>query len=188
MKRTNNESGLLVVEASLALFFLMFFMLFIWNFAGVFTAQNVVSHAAHQTVQTIAIDNISREKGSAQNAESQEFLNTANKIIRFFNGSQINLLNPFYAYAGDKTQEVKNIFFYIIDSENGEKRARSYGIDVNNMEFIVDEAALGPGARTVRIKINYTVKLRFGVFGIDKMNLTKCAECKLFGADTKDAV
>lgn len=185
MFKKNNEEGLLVVEASLALFFFTFFMLFVWNFSGVFAAQNVVSHAAMQTVQTIAVDNISREKFASNNEKSSELMEKANSLLRYFNGGTdvIRFHKPFDEMQGNKVSEIEEKFYYILGGENGKEVAKEYGIDVSTIEFTLDEGALGPGSEKVRLKIDYTVKLRFGVFGIESMNLTKCAECKLFGAD-----
>lgn len=186
MFKKNSEDGLLVVEASLALFFFTFFMLFVWNFAGIFAAQNVVSHAAMQTVQTIAVDNISREKFSSNNEDSAELIEYANKLLRYFNGGTdvIRFHKPFDEMQGNKVSEVEEKFYYILGGEDGKEVAKEYGIDVNSIEFTLDETALGPGSEKVRLRIDYVVKLRFGVFGLESMNLTKCAECKLFGADT----
>lgn len=183
IENKNKENGFLVVEASLALFFLIFFMLFIWNFAGVFTAQNAVSHAALQTVQTISVDNMSKEMFKRQNSETTDVLDYAQKIFSFFtnNNTIIDDIAIPFADISDPAGKVEEQFYYILGGEDGKAVAQEMGIDTNNIEFIVDDNALSSGI--IKLKINYNVKLKFGVFGLDSIDLTKCAQCQLFGYD-----
>lgn len=180
-ENTKKESGFLVVEASLALFFLIFFMLFIWNFSGVFMAQNAVSHATMQSAQTIAVDNMSRAMFNSKNKDISDFLSNADSILKHFNDGKPVIGTTFSEFnkMDDKVGMFKDKFFYILGGENGKDVAKELGIDVDNMKFEVDEGSAANGF--IKVKVSYTVKLRFGVFGIDKMNLEKFAYCRLYG-------
>lgn len=179
MKRNNNENGILAVEASIVLFFLIFFMLFIWNFAGVFTAQNAVSHASMQATQACAVDNLSKSLAKSKNnttvqamGEVTEFINP---ILEFLGFNVINEFKTFDQNAA-KYQVYEDLFYYFI---GGEDVAKSLGIDTRDIKFEIDETVLSAG--TLNVKITYKVKLKFGVFGLDSMQFVKYASCKLFG-------
>lgn len=181
MEKKNNENGVLAVEASIVLFFLIFFMLFIWNFAGVFSAQNAVSHASMQATQAIAIDNLSKSLVESKNKQTvqaagsiTEFLNP---IMDFLGVERISELQTFDKNAA-KYDVYEKLFYYYLGTD---EEVQAMGIDKNKVHFEIDEALLGTG--TLRVKITYSVKLKFGVFGLDSMEFTKYASCKLFGAD-----
>lgn len=180
-EKTKKEEGFLVVEASLALFFLVFFMLFIWNFSGVFAAQNAVSHAAMQSAQTIAVDNMSRAMFNSKNEEISNFLSNADSILKHFNDGKPVIGTNFSEFnkMDNKVGMFKDKFYYMLGGDDGEKVAESLGIDVKTIKFEVDENEAANGY--IKAKVSYTVKLRFGVFGIDSMNLEKQACCRLFG-------
>lgn len=180
MKKKNNENGVLAIEASLVLFFLIFFMLFIWNFSGVFSAHNAVSHASMQATQAIAVDNLSKSLATSKNentvstmAEITEFINP---ILDFFGFDQISEFKTFDKNSA-KYQVYEDLFYYYL---GGEDQAKLMGIDPNEIQFEIDETLLGAG--TLRVKITYSVDLKFGVFGLEDMHFTKYSSCKLFGS------
>jgi len=180
VKRKNNENGVLAVEASLVLSFLIFFMLFIWYFAGVFSAQNAVSHAAMQTTQAIAVDNLSKSLAESKNKQSvqvmSDFTGFVNQILDFLGIKPINEFETFDKNAA-KYKVYEDLFYYYLGNE---ETAQEMGIDTSNIHFEIDEALLSTG--TLRVKITYSVKLKFGFFGLDSMQFTKYSSCKLFGA------
>lgn len=184
MKRKNNECGVLAVEASIVLFFLIFFMLFIWNFAGVFSAQNAVSHASMQATQTIAVDNLSKSLADSKNSTTVQMVGEVtefiNPILKFLGFDMIDEFKTFDQNAA-RNQVYEDLFYYFIGGENGEEVAKQMGIDTKTIKFEIDENVLSAG--TLRVKITYDVKLKFGVFGLDKMTFVKYASCKLFGMD-----
>ncbi len=179
MKRKNNENGILAVEASIVLFFLVFFMLFIWNFAGVFTAQNAVSHASMQATQAIAVDNLSKALAESKNSTTVEVIGDVtgfiNPILRFLKFDEISEFKTFDQNSA-KYQVYEDLFYYFI---GGEEAAKALGVDIRNIKFEIDETVLGAG--TLNVKITYKVNLKFGVFGFDNMQFVKYSSCKLFG-------
>lgn len=183
MKRKDNEKGVLAVEASIVLFFLIFFMLFIWNFAGVFSAQNAVSHASMQATQAIAVDNLSKALAESKNQSTVQTMGDitkfVNPILEFLGFDKISEFKTFDQNSA-KYQVYEKLFYYFIGGENGEEVAKEMGIDTQTIRFEIDETLLSAG--TLRVKITYDVKLKFGVFGLDKMTFTKYASCKLYGS------
>ena len=184
MKKFKEENGVIAIEASLVLFFLIFFMLFIWNFAGVFAAQNAVSHAAMQTVQTIAADNMTKEITNSRNtatvASYDSIASNLNQFLSMFGMSGISsdLLKPYYDAAGSRRQAIfESLFYYYL---GGEDKAESLQkMNIEKIDITIDDAAIGKG--TVKATIIYVVDLRFGVFGLKNLTLTKHASCNLFG-------
>lgn len=185
MKSDRQENGYLVVEASLALFFFTFFILFIWSFAGVFSAQNLVSHAAFQTVQSISVDNYARDKLTNANEDISKTLQYADNILKWFNGNQSvigsSVIMPIQEHS-NKEKVVSDCFYYIVGGsiEEGKNTLKTHGIQPDTLVFEIDETALSNGV--LRIKILYEVDLKFNLFGNDTLSLEKCAECRLFGS------
>lgn len=184
MKKFKNESGIIAVEASLVLFFLIFFMLFIWNFAGIFATQNAVSHAAMQTVQTIAADNMTKEMTNSKNTETSDaYKSIAGNLNQFLSmfamqGVNANQLTPYYETSGSQRHSTFEdlFYYYLADGKNQEALKK---LHVEQVNITIDESAVGKGQ--VKAKIIYVVDLRFGVFGLDNITLTKHASCNLFG-------
>lgn len=178
--KNDNEKGVLAIEASLVLFFLIFFMLFIWNFSGVFSAQNAVSHASMQATQAIASDNLSKALITKKNEKTVDVASDAitviNQVLDFFGFEKISEFKTF-----DKNEARNNIyeklFYYFL---GGKEQAKALGVDTDKIKIEIDEVMLGTGV--LRVKISYSVKLKFGVFGFNEMQLTKFASCKLFGS------
>ena len=184
MKKFKNEDGIIAVEASLVLFFLIFFMLFIWNFAGIFAAQNAVSHAAMQSVQTIAADNMVREITNSNNEATRDAYESVasniNQILSMFGMSGIssNTLKPYYETSGSERLSIfENLFYFYLGGEDGTQSLEKMNIE--KIDITIDESAIGSGK--IKAKIIYVVDLRFGVFGMKNITLTKTASCNLFG-------
>lgn len=172
------EDGVLVVEASLALFFFTFFLLFIWSFSGIFAAQNAVSHAAFQSVQSIAVDNMNKEVLLGDEGDRSEVLGMVNEVISWFSDGTTSMGVKFRD-VHNKEGAIKKQFLYFLGGQNGEENAKALGIDVDNMVFEVNEEALANG--NISITIHYTVYFEFSFFGVDRIDLIKHAECRLFG-------
>lgn len=184
MKKFKNENGVLVVEASIVLFFLIFFMLFIWNFAGVFATQNAVSHAATQTVQSIASDNMVKELTKSKNGETVnsygEIAETLNPFLNMFGFSEIqtDLLKTYYDSSDSTRQkDFEKLFYYYLTGSTQKEDLDKMHVDKVTIE--IDNTAALNGM--VKAKITYVVNLRFGVFGFKNIKLTKYASCNLFG-------
>lgn len=179
--RNNNEQGVLAIEASLVLFFLIFFMLFIWNFSGVFSAQNAVSHASMQATQAIASDNLSKALVTSKNDKTVSLANGAievlNKVLDFFGFEKVNVSITTFDENAQRNDVYEKLFYYFLGSKD---EAKAMGIDTDKIKIEIDETMLKTGV--LRVKITYSVKLKFGVFGLDEMQLTKYASCKLFGS------
>lgn len=178
--RNNNEKGVLAIEASLVLFFLIFFMLFIWNFSGVFSAQNAVSHASMQATQAIAVDNLGEALIKSKNEETvgvaSDVTGVVNDVLDFFGFEKISEFKTFDKNAA-RNKVYEKLFYYFLGSKD---EAKAMGIDTDKIKIEIDETMLKTGI--LRVKITYSVKLKFGVFGLDEMQLTKYASCKLFGS------
>lgn len=184
MKKFKNENGVLVVEASIVLFFLIFFMLFIWNFAGVFATQNAVSHAATQTVQSIAADNMVKELTNSKNTETVGMVdNVASVLNPFlnlfgFDGISSDLLKTYHQSSASQQQKTfEKLFYYYLTGETEKEGLKKMHID--SVVINLDGNAAKNG--TVKAEIIYVVNLRFGVFGFKNIKLTKYASCNLFG-------
>lgn len=186
MKKFKNDSGILAVEASLVLFFLIFFMLFIWNFAGLFSAHNAVSHAAMQAGQSIAVDNMSRQKFLKNNENIAKAMDTFDDLINaLFGEGTVNLsgMTMKFTSLGESAQEekLKEYFYYFLggDTESGKEVAKKMKIDPDTLKINV--VSVNNSTGLVEFKVEYQVKFMFSVFGMEGLNLEQMVSFRLFG-------
>lgn len=173
-----NEKGVLTIEASIALCAFTLFVLFLFNFATVYRAENMVSHAVLQAADAVALESYLRET-SFENDE-QNVLFWANRINGVTNISQ----DSFESLRTADLQTIAKEKFTLAIADNTSKADAILqelcvkgGINgVNLSESYVDLTH-----NDVIVKAEYTVKLRFPVFGAKELNVTKAAKAKTAG-------
>jgi hypothetical protein len=174
MKR---ESGMLTIEASIALTAFMFLVLFILNFGNVYRAQSLVSHATNQTSQALAIESYFRETFFDSRLGNSLFVAD---VLGFdqsgISDLYISLENP----RADLKNIIKTHFAYsIADSvESADKLLRDKGV-VNGLAG-VDFSMSKVKDSNIIVSAKYKVKLQFSFFGYKEIPFSKAVKTKAF--------
>lgn len=173
-----NEKGVLTVEASIVLCVFSLFILFLFNFATVYRAENMVSHATLQTADAVALESYLRE--TSFETDEQRVLFWANRI----NGVTTISEDSFESLRTADLQSIaKEKFILAIDDDSSGANTilKSLGVQdgLNGIDF--SESYVDLNNNDVIIKANYTVKLKFPVFGATELNVSKAAKAKTAG-------
>lgn len=173
-----NEKGVLAIEASIVLCALTLFMLFLFNFATVYRAENMVSHATLQTADAVALESYLREMSFETDA--QKVLFWANRI----NGVTSISEESFESLRTADLQSIaKEKFTLAIGSNAHEADGALRDLCVKGGLNGVDLSAsyVDLNSNDVIIKADYTIKLRFPVFGVQELRVSKAAKAKTAG-------
>lgn len=172
------ETGVLTIEASIVLMLFTFFVLFLFSFARVYRAQSIVSHAALQTADAVALESHLRE--NALDADTQEMMFLVSEITDSSSISEDGLLSLRYA---DLPKVAKEKFIAALGRSESEADSKLKnagvkdglsGIDFSDCEIVL-------GGDDVIISLSYTIELQFPVFGFEELQVTKAAKAKTFG-------
>ena len=172
------EQGVLTVDSSIVLVIFTFFVLFLFNFARVYRAQSLVSHAAIESADAVALESHLREvafesdvrdvvylashlSGSAAiSADSLESLRTAN-IPRIAKEKFVS------AIAGSDT------------AADNKLRAAGIKDGLDGIDF--SQSRIVANEDDVLVYLNYVIELQYPVFGARELRVTKAAKAKTFG-------
>ncbi len=173
-----NQRGVLTIEASIVLCVTTLFILFLFNFARVYRAENMVSHATLQSADAVALESYLRET-TFENDE-QRVLFWANRL----NGSTTISEDSFESLrTADVASIAKEKFTAAVDetSTGADNILTSLGVKdgLSGIDFTDSKVELT--TNDVIVKANYTLKLQFPVFGVTELNLTKTAKAKTAG-------
>lgn len=179
-KKENNK-GSITVEASISLVLFLMFVLFLFSFARIYKAQNLVSHATIEAADSVALESYLRETAFTGDAEDVLHLTsyitesttlTADnlKSLRSFSQTEIsNLVKEKFVSAIAATESEADNKLQSLGVKNGLSGidfSSSY-VDYHNDDIIVIT--------------NYTVEMQFGFFGADEIAVSKTAKAKTFG-------
>ncbi len=172
------QQGILSVEASFVLTACTLFILFLFSFARVYSAQSMVSHAVLQATDAIALESYVRETNFR--GDTQEIVDMANKL----NGSTSINSDSFTSLRSANLPNVAKQKFAAAISDTSTKADEKledlgvkYGID--GVDFSRSEMDLGND--DVILCADYVVELQFPVFGFKEIKFTKSAKAKTFG-------
>ncbi len=181
------ESGVLVVEASISLTAFMFLILFFLSFSHVYRAQEVVSHASFQTAQTLAVDSYFRETvGEAGTAGA---ITKLSDFIAAISGKGSSGLTDSYCSLGT-VKNLKGLF--------SKEFARSIADDTDKANQILKDLGVVDGISgidfsgcyiedsIIHVNVKYKLKLRLNFFGKQTLSLSKEAVCKSFASIKED--
>lgn len=185
----NDEKGMLVIEASLALTAFMFFILFFLSFSRVYRAQEVVAHATFQTAQTLAVESYTRETVGEQGTLGA--ISKLSDFITSITGKTRPAILDEYSSLGSVSNLKKVISdsFALSISDNvtkADEKLKQLGV-VEGLKGIDFEGSSVSG-NLITIKVTYKLTLQFNFFGVDELTLTKTAVCKSFAKISDDNV
>ncbi len=172
------EQGILSVEASIVLTLCTLFILFLFSFARLYSAQSQVSHAVLQSSDAIALESYLRE--NTLHGDEADVVELANRLT----GSTTVSADSFTSLrSADIPKVARDKFIYAIaDSEaKADAKLKSLGVKdgINGVDFSYSKMDLGNDDIIVYAK--YTIEMQFPVFGMKEIAVTKAAKAKTFG-------
>lgn len=172
------EKGVLTVEASIVLTLMLLCILFLFSFAQVYRAQNMVSHAAIQSADAVALESYLRE--TALRSDIGDVVYLASHL----SGSSAispESLESLRSANLPKIARQKFISAIANSEELADLRLKSLGIKdgIDGVNFA--ECKMDLANDDVIIAIKYTIEMQFPVFGFKEIDVTKSAKAKTFG-------
>lgn len=172
------EQGVLTVEASIVLTLITLFILFLFSFARMYSAQSMVSHAVLQASDAVAIESYIRE--TALNGSETDVVELANRLT----GSTSISLESFTSLrSADLPKIVRQKFVAAIDnSEIGaDNTLKKLGIKDGLSGVDFSSSRIDLNNNDVIVYANYTIEMQFPVFGMKEVTVSKAAKSKTFG-------
>ena len=172
------EQGVLTIEASLILTVLIFFVLFIFSFARIYRAQNLMSHSVLQTADAIATESFLRETAFEGGKEDVVFLASG------LTGATSVSENTFESLrSADLPKIAREKFIHSIAPTKEEADIKLKNIGIRDGVDGIDFSACCMDFRNddVIIAVKYTLTTQFAVFGMTEVEMTKSAKAKTFG-------
>lgn len=172
------EQGILTVEASIVLTLCILFILFLFSFARVYSAQSLVSHAVLQSSDAVALESYLREATlTGSEADVTELAN------RFMGTTSISADSYTSLRSADVPKIAKEKFVYALGNNESaaDQKLKKLGVKdgLAGMDFSASKIDLGND--DVIVYVNYTIQMQFPVFGMDEISVTKAAKSKTFG-------
>ena len=172
------ERGILTVEASIVLTLCTFFILFLFSFVRVYSAQSLVSHAVLQSSDAVALESYLREQ--AYSGKEAQIVELANRL----NGSGVVSGDSFTSLrSADLPKVAKEKFVYAIsDTETAaDRKLKTLGVKdgLSGVDFSASRIDLGND--DVIVYARYTIEMQFPIFGFKEIEVSKAAKSKTFG-------
>lgn len=172
------EQGILTVEASIVLTLFMLFVLFIFSFARIYSAQNIVSHATIQTSDDMALESYLRE--NARDDKAQDVVYLASRLT----GSTTLCEDNFKSLqVTDIPSLAREKFIAAISSSEYEadEILKKFGVKdgISGIDF--SASSLDNQKENVIVSVSYTLKVQFPIFGGNEISVTKTSKSKTFG-------
>lgn len=172
------ESGILTVEASMILSVFVLFVLFLFNFARVYRAQNMVSHAVLQASDAVAMESYLRE--TAFGGDEADIVQLANRLTSSTTISEESFTSLRSANLPKIAKE--KFSTAIANSEtNADKVLKNLGVKggLTGVDFSASQMDLDNN--DVILYANYTIELQFPILGMKELSVSKAAKSKTFG-------
>lgn len=173
-----NEKGVLSIEASIVLCTLTLLILFLFNFATVYRAENMVSHATLQTADAVALESYLRE--TTFETDEQNVLFWANRI----DGSTSISQDSFESLRTADLPTIAREKFILAVADNASvanETLKELCVKGGLSGVDLSQSYVDLQRNDVIIKADYTIKLRFPVFGVTELNMSKAAKAKTAG-------
>ena len=172
------ERGVLTVEAAIVLTLTIFFILFLFSFARVYSAQSMVSHAVLQASDAVALESYAREATfHGSEADVVELANRLNGTTSIGADSFTSLRSANlpkiarqkFAAAISNTESEADVILKRLGVKNG-----LTGVDFSSSQVDLN-------SNDVIIYANYTIEMQFPIFGMKEIPVSKAAKAKTFG-------
>ncbi len=172
------KKGVLTVEASIVLPLAMLFILFLLGFARVYRAQSLVSHAALQSADAVAMESYLRE--TALRSDAEKIVQLASKISAT---DQLNADSLESLRSADLPSIARQKFIAAVadTEENADKKLKSLGIKdgLNGIDF--SGCNLDIVNDDVIVTLDYSIEMQFKILGYNEIDASKTVKSKTFG-------
>ena len=172
------EQGVLTVEATIVSMIFVMFVLFLYNFAGVYRAQSLVSHATIEAADAVALESYLREV--AFESDPQEVVYLASKLggSGTLDADSLESLR-----TADLPRIARDKFVAAIakNETEADKKLKQLGVKdgLAGIDFSKCHADLD--GDNIVVFLDYTIEFQFPVFGAREIRVTKAAKAKTFG-------
>ncbi len=172
------ECGMLTVESSIVLTLLLMAMLFLFSFARLYRAQNLMAHATLQTADAVALESFLRE--TALSSDVNDVVYLANSIT---NSTAISAegLESLRSANLPKIAREKFVAAVAATEQEADIKLRSLGVrdGLDGVDF--SQSYMDLGRDDVIIVAIYDLEMQFPVFGGGNLTVNKTAKTKTFG-------
>ena len=172
------EQGILSVEASIVLTLMLLFILFLFSFGRVYRAQNLVSHATLQSVDSVALESFLRE--TTLQSDAADVVHLTSHITDSTAISEESL-ESLRSVNLPKVVREKFIAAIASSEAKADEKLRKLGVKNGLSGIDFSECKIDLANDDVIAAITYTVQMQFPVFGFDEITVTKAAKAKTFG-------
>lgn len=191
-KKTGKESGLLSLEASIALTIFIFLMLFMYSFFVVFEARNEIAHVTLSTANSLALDafenttvgqsgNISQIiyniYGSATNGDTQ-----FTDYRTWYDDATVTDDEGNTSLSANFSEVIKDRFLaYLTDGDLSQADALLERLHiVGGVEGLDFSGSYIDEEDRLYVCVRYTLKYEFNMFGLETLNMEQSACSKLW--------
>ncbi len=191
MKRKKRESGLLSLEACIAVTIFIFLMLFMFSYFGVFEARNEMAHAVLATANSLGLDayesdaltgadtitSVLREFSGASGAGDSPYTDRR----KWYNGANVTQDDGSTVLSGDFADVARTRFLAYLgggDPAQAEKVLKRYNIrdGVDGLDFSGSHS----DGEKVWLSVRYTIDYEFRVFHTTGLEMEQTACSKLW--------
>lgn len=187
-KKKHGESGLLSLEASIAVTIFIFLMLFMYSFFVVFEARNEMAHVLLSTSNSLALDAYANDTLGNSDVISDLLYSLYGNVVD--DDNQFTDTRQWYDSAGsDETSVPTGVFAEVV-----EERFIAYltNGDPTQAEAVLDGYHIVGGrdgldftgsyvsGNNLYIKVSYTIEYEFNMFGLGTLEMEQSACSKLW--------
>lgn len=191
MKRKKRESGLLSLEACIAVTIFIFLMLFMFSYFGVYEARNEMAHAVLATANSLGLD--AYESDALTGADTivsvlREFIGASGAgdspytdRRKWYNGANVTQDDGSTVLSGDFADVARTRFLAYLgggDPAQAEKVLKRYNIrdGVDGLDFSGSHS----DGEKVWLSVRYTIDYEFRVFHTTGLEMEQTACSKLW--------
>ncbi len=174
----NRNQGILSVEASIVLTLCTLFILFLFSFGRLYSAQSTVSHAILQSSDALGLESYLRE-----NVLYGDAAGTVELANRFTGSTTVSADSFTSLRSADITKLAREKFVYAIAATEAkaDEKLKKLGVKDGLSGVDFSSSRMDLGNDDVIVFANYTVELQFPVFGFKEITVSKAAKSKTFG-------
>ena len=173
------EEGIISIEATLALTFFTFLILFMFSFGTLYRAQSIVSHGTVQASQSLALESRSRNSVGRLGLDGLALELTEIVGVDIY-GMLPETKEPIS--SANLVELVRQNFARSIATDEDEADAllRSVGVIGGLLGIDFSDSYLIEGDNTIVIHARYRVRLTFDFFGAGEIEMTRTAKSRMF--------
>lgn len=169
-KRTQNDTGVVSLEACIVLPIFFFLILFFYGFMFLFAGEQIVNHALMQSAVSLSLDSYSVDKLS-DSTNVDKMLQSALDYVMQEDDTPHSSREKWYESAADTQQEVRERFVSYVangDEEYASRKLEQFGIvgGLDGISFFECKVEGTDRDKVLTITIEYEQKYIMDAFGL----------------------